>query len=149
MRRILILLFLTPACAPESPSHWAAKLDPGEIYANIFAESDCPVSQAELVELVNEAMSNFRLKRSSKWNQDEVNLDIALWCGVHEGGGWSYAYRVMLSKYRLVDGDPFQITFSPDFYEHRFGLGDGATISSGLDSEIEVVLKKYLAVNSD
>ena len=147
MRMVAMILLIAPGLLSAELSHWASKKEPSEIYLTLHAEGDCPITGDELDTLVDDVMSNLGLRRAKTWNELEVNLDVFIACGKYDAGGWSYSYRVMLSKFRIENDQLLLVTFSPDLFEQRFGVGDAATIGSGVRREVESMLKQFRRIN--
>ena len=127
---------------------WLKKKDPEELYAYIDAQ-DCPITSAEITDIVHAQLIRSRIKPLTKWDSGQVVLYVALDCALDDGETWLFELTTMLAKLKSEGRNNVAVSFRHEDQFDSFGKGSVSTITKTLERAVEDAFMKYLNANFD
>ena len=118
--------------------------DPGELAYWMAVGADCPLTQAEVGELVESVLARNRIRpvRDEALENDRVYLNVNLRCTqLSTGDQYAYSLDIHFGRYQPLPAILFDAPFSD------YGVGDKARISRACTERVKAAVAIFMKAN--
>ena len=143
---IIVLGVLLCSAATAEPQPWMKKENPETLHSIVMVDTECPVSQTEVKEIVNGVLIRSRLRTGDLTDADEFGFVVEIGCIKPKTITTTLTYKIDVDFIRWVFNRPF-LEALPSYGE--FGRGDKADIANGTQATVERLVTDYLQANFD